>query len=169
MIFIILDIVESRLVERAQYEQQKANYTSVEIFFNSILPVEFSGRPWYHILYELILIHHDWLCGYYPYNATTRDYRTVRWLNALSRLWNILLINCLFAGIIFVDDGSCNIYPDQLSCESRVGFNFVDKQCLWDINSDPKCSFNNNIGQSSFQTLLVFTLIVNLVTSCAFL
>jgi hypothetical protein len=66
------------------YLKRKKIGAEVRSYFNSILPVEYTGQPWYIRWYKRLLLEHDWLCLILPYN-NERDYRSVRWVRVMVR------------------------------------------------------------------------------------
>jgi hypothetical protein len=126
-------------------------------FFNSLLPIEFSGQAWYVRLYHKLLVEHDWLCLVFPFDSS-RDYRSVRWLLAMGRALHVLFITTILAGLYFADDGTCEAYHVKSKCLDDRSLNRIDNLCVWDESSD-QCSFNKHIASTFFGRLLLTAVI----------
>ena len=110
---IILVIID--LQERARHMAGKKkckdtgirDALSIRAFFNSLLPLEFSFKPWYRRMWAKLLVSHDFLCVFIPFTSDTdsREFRTVKWINACGRLLNFLFVDTILSGLFFVDTG----------------------------------------------------------------
>eukprot|EP01035_Chromulina_nebulosa_P019441 gene19441-25321_t len=138
--FIFVDIREDKFKPKAEVVKRKKIGTKVKNFFNSLLPIEFTGQPWFKRYFKRMKLEHDWLCLFLPYSSD-RDYRSVRWVR----------------GLFFADDGTCENHKTKSTCLATTSLDQIDTLCVW--SSSDGCSFNSNIGSSVITTLLLTTII----------
>jgi len=154
--FIFVDIREDKFKPKAEIMKRKKIGTKVKNFFNSLLPIEFTGQPWFTRYFKRMKLEHDWLCLFLPYSSD-RDYRSVRWVRAMGRVLHMLFIDTILSGLFFADDGTCENYTSKSTCLATSSLDQINTLCVWD--SSDGCSFNSDIGSSVFTTLLLTTII----------
>jgi hypothetical protein len=153
-----LDAKEHRTVAQTGWKKPKVAYT-VQEFFNSVVPEEFSGISWIKRLTRKLLLEHDWLCILLPYNPE-REYRSVKWIIAMGRILNMLFIDTVLAFLFFADDGSCQLLTTKSLCLDKKALDSTDL-CQWD-SSTSHCSFKG--GSEDFLATMILTTIITTIT-----
>jgi hypothetical protein len=134
--FIFKDIAEAKFINVRKKYLAVSQYADVKKFFNSALTPEYSGQAWYVCFYHHLLSKHDLLCFIYPFNGTTRDYRTVRFISIMGRILNFMWIDILLSKSFTVDPNSCPDILTEADCVRSVSLNQIDTLCVWDVTDD---------------------------------
>jgi hypothetical protein len=77
--FLRVDFKEKKVFSK-ETKHVKHRHLTMTKFFNSFVPDEFSGRPWYLRLWTKMLREHDWICILATYDPE-HDFRSVRWVS----------------------------------------------------------------------------------------
>jgi hypothetical protein len=154
--FVRIDLKESVQEDMAK-RSKLTRFLPTKDFMNKVLPVEYSGKAWYKILFKSLLIDHSWLCLVLPYNPE-RDYRSVRWLLIVGKITNFLLVDTILAALFFADNGQCESFVTKSSCLQLRSLDQLDTLCVWD-DLHRNCDFNHDIGNTALSTLILTTII----------
>jgi hypothetical protein len=158
-LFSHLDIKEHKKETSKGWKKRPKVIYSINEFFNSVIPEEFTGTSWIKRLFKKILIEHDWCTLLLPYNSE-REYRTVTWLITIGRIINMLFIDTVLAFLFFADDGTCQ---NQTSVSMCLGIKALDgsELCSWDSNTE-HCSFQGS--SNDFLPTMILTTIITTIT-----
>ena len=74
-------------------------------------------------------------------NGRERDHRSLHWVLAIERLIAFLFIDTLLSSLEFNDDGTCQTYTTQSTCESNRKLDQLSNLCQWNAVRWG-CSFN---------------------------
>ena len=130
-------------------------------FFDALLPDIFKLKPWYVRLWTKMTREHDWMVLLSPH-SDSRDARSVRWVIAMGRLIAFLFIDTLLSSMFYNDDGTCQTYTTQSSCESTLKLDQLNHLCRWNAQQWT-CSFNDT--PLSFYALIIqCTVIIAIAT-----
>ena len=95
-------IDELKLKKTIELKKNHLLNQNIKLFFNSILPIEFTGNRWYIRFYQRLQINHDWFGIFLPYsymnsNSIDTNYRSIRWIAAIGKIINIMLVDTILA------------------------------------------------------------------------
>jgi hypothetical protein len=132
-----------------------SDYTS---FFNSAIPSEFSGRAWYEILTESVLLH------VYGIRSSSDVHQEI----TISSRWSILLLRMLynlcatsyFTLLFFAEHGECAHIKSRGVCETYTSM-LMDDMCRWEA---PKCTFNTDIRIPSVINVAAVVFIMQIIS-----
>jgi hypothetical protein len=160
---------------------------NVSEFIDACLPLEYSGLPWYERWWDKIVLEHNWVAVFLPYNPA-RDFAWVKFTTGMGKIINFMFVDTILAGLFFADDGTCEGFKTESDCGVLVSLDQVDPLCMWsfdqsgydsavaqnggltvDSNGVPlteffsKCQFNSSLGEDFLPTLV---LVIVLTTIC---
>ena len=155
LFFGFIIIVRIDMYERTRYNSLSAFKKAVPYKFTSFLasvtPIEYSGKPWWSRLYDVVVVEHDWYCMFANYSHG-RDYRTVSFIKAMIELVAFLFMDTFMSVLFFKDDGTCGTFKTPGACAVRMSLDQIDPLCTWEEDT---CNFNENIGTSIVSTVVV--------------
>ena len=135
------------------------NQCDIYSFFDALLPEIFAAKPWYLLFWTKMSLDHDWVVLFMP-NGRERDHRSLRWVLAMGRLNAFLFIDTLLSSLYFNDDGTCQTYTTQSTCESNRKLDQLSNLCQWNA-VHRSCSFNETVP--SFYGLLISSAIITVI------
>jgi hypothetical protein len=154
--FINVDTREV-LHEEATINKEGRLFLPAKEYLNLMLPREFSNREWYKIFFECLKVDHDWLCLFLPI-SDGKKFHSISWLLIIGKITNFLFLDTILAVFFFADDGTCETFTNEDTCLQLLALDRLDTLCMWDqLHRD--CSFNQDIGNSPVQMLLLTTVI----------
>jgi len=155
---VITDKKENRLNWGRVAVKQQFVRKNLKDFLNSLMPIELTRTRWIDIFWGKMFIMHDWSSIILPFNAD-RDYRSTKWLIGMGKLINFMFISTFMSYLFFNDDGHCEKFYTQKSCESAVSMDVSNSVCHWNKKTD-LCYFNNRIGKSFISVMILTTFII---------
>lgn len=139
---------------------EKAKTTSINKFFENVLPTDLLGEKsaWLRF-YHAVIREHDWICIFTFSSA--RLPRRIRYLAVITEVLILLFVDTLFYDILFVDD-SCQYITDENECLSLPSkFQNDVERCIWDDVNDI-CSMRP--PPSNIQFYMVVSTIVTVLS-----
>ena len=61
--------------------------------------------------------------------------------------------------LFFVDSGVCKTYTTSTACTKQRSLDQIHSLCSWDVDADPQCVFNTNIGGDFLSNLILAVII----------
>jgi len=84
-------------------------------FFDIVLPLEFTYRPWYTKFWIKMLEGHPYIAYLAPAEGRA-NYTAKKWMCMAFELLNIIFIDSLFAPLVAPDAGACEKYTTASDC-----------------------------------------------------
>lgn len=163
-IFLYKDYHEFKQVQKKKKVISEVAYSDINMFFNSALTPQFSGKAWYEIFYKKLGTKHDLFCFIYPFDGIDREFRSTRWAKIMCRTLNFLWVDVFLSKSFTTDDGSCNQIRNQEDCLVRKSLDQIDSLCIWNKDiasaSSPHCVFNPDYEGSSILGVLILTALI---------
>ena len=129
-------------------------------FYNSMFPDELRAAKWYVLYWCQLQAEHPWVAVLAPYN-NIREARATKWSIAVGRLLVFLFVNCIVATVMFPDDGYCERFDSESSCEAAQTTGGFFRACEW-VQANESCRFLE--PDITFVTTVVLALIVALLS-----
>ena len=143
---------------------------SIESFFHSILPKEFTYLPSIRKFVYFLQSEHLWLCGADMRNKmksnslrnSVTQLHSARCLVLVFKILSFIFFDSVFVYAYFRDDGSCEAIHHQHQC--LVGKTFLSiSSCSWDPTLTTSCSFNQG-GLANAVVIVILLAIINALT-----
>mmetsp|Transcript_14931 Transcript_14931/g.20503 ORF Transcript_14931/g.20503 Transcript_14931/m.20503 type:complete len:1670 (+) Transcript_14931:55-5064(+) len=148
---------ESRKKRRKLKEASSRNIRTIQGFFNSVVPEEFKPGMWKELLWDRMLLEHCWLSVLSPQDERKRSPRSLMWLLGICRLLTFAFFDSIVVAVLFADDGFCERFKTQASCDSPVSVANIVKACQWHTENT-SCAFRR--PAVNFVHLVLFTIFV---------
>ena len=130
--------------------------SSVDEILETVLPIEFSAKPWHVRFWEKSLELHPYLAMMSPERGRLH-HRSKKWLEMTSHLLNMIFLNTVFYYLIVGDSSVCGSYTSREQCELPRNLDAVDRLCSWD-SAQSNCKYNE--PSNSLLSVLILTSLV---------
>ena len=149
---------------------EKNTLQDVSQFFDIILPLEFTYRPWYNKFWIRMLEKHPYIAYLAPAEGR-ENYTAKKWMCMTFELLNVLFIDSIFASIASPDPEVCGKYATPSSCTEPSSIDLIDPLCEWDEEYNI-CVFReigDNMGVIIISVLIIKLVEFPLMTLCEYL
>lgn len=133
-----------------------------ESFYGKLLPKEFEDRPWFVRVYNKFLTDHDWLVLVMPSYSADRDFRIAKWIIVVGKVMNFMVADILLGLAFYSDDGTCQSYTAQPTCEATMAIDTLTPVCQW-IYERRSCRFRPVVKK--FAMTIVITMLISIFAS----
>ena len=161
----VMEALYSR--EKSERRQTLVNITQ---FFDVILPLEFTHRPWYTKFWIRMLERHPYIAYLAPAEGR-ENYTAKKWMCMSFELLNVMFVDAIFAPIAAPDSGVCDKYTTATECLKPASIDLIDPLCSW--NSEEKlCEFreiDQNMGVIILSVLIIKLFEYPLMALCEYL
>ena len=140
------------------------------VFFEQILPLEFTQRPWYKKFWLKTLERHPYI-GYMAPAEGRLNYRSKKWICMCFELLNIVFVDAIFAPLVAPDAEVCEKFTTATDCLKPSSIDLIDSLCSWN-SEDKACEFreiDQNMGVVIITCLMIKILEHPLMTLCEYL
>ena len=139
-------------------------------FFDVVLPLEFTCRPWYSKFWIRILERHPYIAFLAPAEGR-ENYTAKKWMCMAFELLNIMFVDSIFAPIASPDAEVCSKFTTAADCLKPSSIDLIDPLCSW--NSEEKsCEFreiDENMGVIIISVLIIKLVEFPLMSFCEYL
>ena len=139
-------------------------------FFDVVLPLEFTCRPWYSKFWLRILERHPYIAYLAPAEGR-ENYTAKKWMCMAFELLNIMFVDSIFAPIASPDAEVCSKFTTAADCLKPSSIDLIDPLCSW--NSEEKsCEFreiDENMGVIIISVLIIKLVEFPLMSFCEYL
>ena len=139
-------------------------------FFDIILPLEFTYRPWYSKFWIRMLEKHPYIAYLAPAEGR-ENYTAKKWMCMTFELLNVLFIDSIFAPIAAPDADTCGKLTTPSACLRPSSIDLIDPLCEWDEEYNI-CVFREieqNMGVIIIAVLIIKLVEFPLMTLCEYL
>ena len=149
---------------------RRQTLASIAQFFDVVLPLEFTERPWYKKFWVRILERHSYIAFLAPAEGR-ENYTAKKWLGMCFELLNVIFIDAIFAPIAAPDAGVCDRYTTASSCLKPSSIDLIDPLCKWK-EEEGICEFreiDQNLGVIIIAVLMIKLMEYPLMALCEYL
>ena len=139
-------------------------------FFDTVLPLEFTNRPWYSKFWIRIVEKHPYLAFLAPAEGR-ENYTAKKWMCMAFEFLNLVFIDTIMAPLAAPDPEVCYKYTTTSECLKPSSIDLIDPLCSW--NSEERiCEFreiDQNMGIIIITTLIIKLVEFPLMSLCEYL
>ena len=160
--------------------KHKQKVVTLQWFFNSLLPIEFTGISWFEKLeakcfaeHDLAVLTHQTVDIYNPANINNNlnmlhsdilkypenHQRSLRWTLAFGRIINLLFWDTLLVSLFYADDGTCEQIWMEEDCMAKRSMFGLNHLCTWQAKLETSCQFN----QQSIDNYFALSILIGVV------
>ncbi|RYH18455.1 hypothetical protein EON65_27185, partial [archaeon] len=105
-------------------------------FFDAVFPA-FTRQSSWNTFVQIVLSRHDYLTCFFSPSLTNG--RLLRWISLWKSILIVLFVDTVFFSVFYSNDGLCETYTTQSTCELAIN----------SITNDPKCEWTSKDNNGS--------------------